>query len=839
MAQKNKKEQEKFKRPFATLLILAVWCFGLLPLFTVLYLRYVKTNDDNLPSVTRLENHKSILATSIYADDGITEIGKFWSVNRQMLDYNEISPNVVSALISTEDERFFEHSGIDMKAVIRAVAFMGKAGGASTLSQQLAKLIFTIKNREELHEDEEDKDMTKKEEHVEDMNPLERRLFEKVKENIIALRLERNYTKNEIITMYLNQFDFLYNAVGISSAARVYFNKKAKDLSPDEAATLVGMCKNPVIFNPYRFSTRDYAGIIAAQKGISSDKVSPELIKKYRKRDSMKVINRRNTVLTKWYENSHKNNPALTVKLTKEQYDSLKKQPIVTDYQAVDFKSGTAPYYREHLRKEVTQMLGQKSPNGEYKYHKKNGKPYNIYNDGLKIYTSLNIKLQKYAKAAVIKHLKNNLQKPFNKGNRRNRHFPFANNVSKDVIAGIMRRTRHRSERYRNMKRDGISEAKILASFDKPTSMNVFSWHGTIDTVMTPNDSILYYKNFLQAGLVSIEPQTGLIKAWVGGPNINYFKYDHVSQGKRQIGSTIKPFIYAAGMQFGAITPCATTPNIPYCVDVPNGPNGMKQWCPRNAGEKMDGKPTSYTRGLAQSMNNITVSVMSRMGGVAGPQAVAKMLRNLNIDLSPQDIVPAMCLGVMDMSLLELTSAQCAFANQGIYNAPSSILRIEDRYGNIIYENQHVSREAMSSDLAYATLKMMRQVVLSGTGASLRGTWRGDWGGITEPTAGKTGTTQNNSDGWWMGLTPDLVTGVWVGAEDMTVHFRSMTWGQGARMALPIYGYMMQKVYKDPAIHLSTEEFKVPYGFNHSIYNCTPEKGNKKNGEGSLNGLGI
>lgn len=357
--------------------------------------------------------------------------------------------------------------------------------------------------------------------------------------------------------------------------------------------------------------------------------------------------------------------------------------------------------------------------------------------------------------------------------------------------------------------------------------MRVFSWDGPIDTVMTPNDSILYYKNFLQAGLVSIEPQTGLVKAWVGGPNINYFKYDHVAQGKRQIGSTIKPFIYAAGMQFGVITPCATTPDIPYCVDVPDGANGLKQWCPRNAGEEMNGEPITFTRGLAKSMNNITVAVMARMGGAAGPQAVAKILRNLNINLDKRDIVPAMCLGVMDMSLLELTSAECAFVNAGIYNAPSSILRIEDRNGNIIYDNQHVSREAMSADLAYATLKMMRQVVLAGTGASLRG--GKDWGGVTVPTAGKTGTTQNNSDGWWMGLTPDLVTGVWVGAEDMTVHFRTMHWGQGARMALPIYGYMMQKVYKDPKIHISRKEFKAPYGFSNSIYNCSP-KDNKDDG---------
>lgn len=621
--------------------------------------------------------------------------------------------------------------------------------------------------------------------------------------------------------MYLNQFDFLYNAVGISSASRVYFNKDAEDLNPEEAAMLVGMCKNPGLYNPYRFSVFDYRSSIAKQKGISKEDVLQEDIDLDRQTDSLRAVNRRNVVLNKWYENSKKNNPSLTSVISKEELDSLKALPIVTDYQRVDFKEGIAPYYRESLRKEITEILREKLPDGEYKYKKPNGKPYNIYEDGLKIYTSLNINLQQYAEDAVRKHLKNNLQEPFDKNNRSSKKFPFASNIPDATVELLMNSARKRSDRYINMRAEGMSSDEIIETFDIPTPMKIFSWDGEIDTLMTPNDSIRYYKNIMRAGMISIEPQTGFIKAWVGGPDIKHFSYDHVGKAKRQVGSTIKPFIYSAGMQFGVITPCETTPNIPYCVDVQVGAGAedMKQWCPKNAGVSMGGEPTTFSTGLASSMNNITVAVMARMGGVAGPNATAKLMRDLGIFIRDEDIVPAMCLGVMDLSLLEIVGAQSAFVNKGVYNKPSSIIQIEDRHGNIIYEHEPESREAMSEELAYTTLKMMERVVLSGTGASLRGTWR-DWGGITYPTAGKTGTTQNNSDGWFMALTPDLVTGVWAGAEDMAVRFRSMTWGQGARLALPIYGYYMQQAYKDPKIHISTKGFEVPYGYANSIFNC-------------------
>lgn len=836
MAGRKQKEKIKFKKWSSTVLVLLMWIVGFTPLFAVLYLRYVQTEEETLPSSSMLENQEEMLATTVFADDGVTELGKYWKVNRTSVNYNEISPHAVSALIATEDERFEEHPGIDAKALARAIINMGEAGGASTITQQLAKLIFTLKEREEEREARiNDSGPTAEQVRKEKMSSLERRVYEKVKENIIALRLEQRYTKHEILTMYLNQFDFLYNAVGISSASRVYFNKDAIDLQPEEAAMLVGMCKNPGLYNPLAFQVRDYRARLASRQSIEKDQISDEAVAQERREDSIRAVKRRNIVLFKWYENSSKNNPSLTSTITKAEYDSLKQLPIVTNYQPVDHKEGMAPYFRESLRNEVQNIMAEKTPDGAYKYQKPDGGPYSIYEDGLKIYTSINPNIQKHAEYALKHHLKKNLQEPFTKNNQRSDQFPFARNIDPSTVELLMNSARKRTRRYRRAKQNGLSDEEVEDMFERPVPMKVFSWDGEIDTVMTPNDSIRYYKNFIRGGLLSIEPQTGFIKAWVGGPNIDHFAYDHVAQGKRQVGSTIKPFIYSAGMRFGVITPCQTTPNIPYCVDsrIGAGEEDMEQWCPSNAGADMDGEPVKFRTGLEQSMNNITVAVMSKMGGVAGPRAVAKLMRDLNIELREADIVPAMCLGVMDLSLLDMVSAQAAFVNRGIYTKPTAIMRIEDRNGNIVYEHIPQAKEAMSEELAYATLEMMRGVVLRGTGASLRGTWRGDWGGIKQPTAGKTGTTQNNSDGWFMGLTPDLVTGVWVGAEDMAVRFNTMKWGQGARMALPVYGYMMQKVYKDPNIHISTEEFEPPFGWENSLYNCDNNEGNN---EGDGNG---
>jgi penicillin-binding protein 1A len=840
---KEKKEKKKFGRKTTILLILLIWLIGLSPMFGVLYLRYVSTDDSNLPSAAILENQEELLATTVYADDGSTELGKYWKVNRTSVQYNEISPFVISALISTEDERFKEHAGIDAKAVARAIKSMGGAGGASTITQQLAKLIFTLQEREEkkLARLENGGDaLTKEEKNTRKMGVLEKRLYEKVKENVIALRLEKRYTKEEILTMYLNQFDFISNAVGIATAARVYYNKSANDLAPEEAAMLVGMCKNPSLYNPYTFKVKNYRSILASRKDIAAEEVTTEQIKEARAKDSTRAANRRNTVLYKWYENSEKDNKQLLYKLSKKEYDSLKMLPILTNYQRVDHKSGLAPYFRESLRSEVTKILGSQDEDGNYIYTKENGRPYYLYEDGLKIYTTLSVDIQKHAENALKKHLSKNLQKPFDKNNRRMKNFPFDNRIDEETVDLLMNSAIKRSDRYRNLKNNGLSEAEIMKTFEKPSEMRIFSWEGEIDTVLTPLDSIRYYKNIMRAGLVSIEPQTGFIKAWVGGPDINHFGYDHVRQGKRQVGSTIKPFIYSAGMRFGVITECETTPNIEYCVDVQTGPRptDMTSWCPKNAGVEMDGKPTPFGKGLASSMNNLTVAVMARMGGTAGPRAVAKLMRDLNIEIREEDVVPAMCLGVMDLSLLELTSAQAAFVNKGIYTKPTTIMRIEDRNGNVIYESFPDAKEVMSEELAYATLNLMKRVVYQGTGASLRGTWR-EWGGITHPTAGKTGTTQNNSDGWFMALTPDLVTGVWVGAEDMAIRFRSMQWGQGARMALPIYGYMMQEVYKDANIQISTKDFEVPIGYENSVYNCKENPNNDNQNLQEQGGFGI
>ena len=817
-----KGESDKLNKKSSNIIIIGVWFIGLLPLFGVLYLRYLKTESENLPSVAMLENQEEMLATTIFAGDGETELGKYWRVNRTSVHYNEISSNITSALISTEDERYQEHSGIDAKAVGRALANMGRAGGASTISQQLAKLLFTLKERDDKRNAQLDGgEETEEEKMMRGMGKYEKRIYEKVKENIIALRLENRYTKREIITMYLNQFDFLYNAVGIASASKVYYNKEPKDLLAEEAAMLVGMCINPGLYNPYGFKVKNYRRRIALEKGISLDDVSLDEIKERKESDSLRAVDRRNTVLYKWYENSEKDNPALTAKLTREQYDSLKKIPLYTDYQTVDHKEGLAPYFRESLRNEIRTLLLEKNPDGSFKYTKSNGKPYDIYEDGLKIYTTIDPKMQKYAEYAVAKHLGETLQNHFSKNNAKTKNYPFDNRINEEKVNQLINSAIKRSERYKRGIQAGRSDSDVRSEFNEPIEMKVFSWKGEIDTVLTPMDSIRYYKNFLHAGLISIEPQTGFIKAWVGGADIHHFGYDHVKQGKRQVGSTIKPFIYSAGMRFGVVTSCETTPNIEYCVDVQNGSTSsdMKSWCPQNAGVKMNGEPISFRKGLAQSMNNITVAVMARMGGTAGPSAVAKLMRDLNIEIRDEDVVPAMCLGVMDLSLWEIVGAQCAFVNKGIYNKPTALLRIEDRNGNLIYEAIPQSKEVMSEELAYATVDIMKDVINGGTGGSLRAAWR-PWGGITQPMAGKTGTTQNNSDGWFMALTPDLVTGVWVGAEDMAVRFRSMEWGQGARMALPIYGYLMQKVYADKTIKISQGDFEVPLGYASSPFNC-------------------
>ncbi len=793
--------------------LIALWCGGLLPLVVIACLLMFQSEDD-LPSLEMLDNPPELLASVVYADDGETELGRYWKINRSSVEYKDISPFVTDALISTEDERFHDHAGVDFHAIGRAAASAGTAGGASTITQQLAKMLFTLQMREQ-----EELARAKGEKTGEAASKVGifSRLGEKARENIIAARLEKRYTKEEIITMYLNQFDFLHNAVGISNAARVYFNKSARDLSKDEAAMLVGMCNNPNLFNPYSFQTRDYREILAERKKVPAKEITAAEISKARTKDSLRAVNRRNLVLRQWLKNSESGNEALRTKITEQEYEQLKNKQLVTDYQNVDHGHGLATYFRESVRAEVTDLLNTKLSDGSLKYKRKDGKAWDIYSDGLRIYTTVNADMQQYAEEAVERHLKENLQPAFNKNNRGLKNFPFSNSLTNDEVARIMYTSMKRSNRYKAMTAQGFSASEIEASFKKKIPMTIFSWKGERDTVMSPYDSMRYYKSYLQAGLMSIEPQTGFIKAWVGGTDIDHFAFDHVRQGKRQVGSTIKPFVYATAFSMNVVQPCTMIPNIRHCVDLYDGngnPNG--QWCPDGDGNA-NGEMLSVQQGLQSSNNHVITAVLSKMGS-AGPIAIAKTLENMNIKLNPTDIAPAMILGSMDLSLYELIGAQATFVNNGIFNKPTSILRIEDRNGNIIYETKPVIREALNESVAYSVLKMMETVVTGGTGAGLRS--GNSWGGIRYPTAGKTGTTQNNSDGWFVGLTPELATGVWVGAEDRGVHFKSTSQGQGARTALPIYGYYMQKVYKDKQIGLSTREFQKPKNFDDNLLNC-------------------
>lgn len=817
----KKAEKIEFSRKWKRFFYLLIWLGAFSPVFAIALL-IMSQSEDDLPSIEVLENPPELLASVVLADDGKSELGRYWKVNRSNVEYKDISPFVIDALISTEDERFHEHSGIDLRAIMRAAANMGSAGGASTITQQLAKLLFTLQEREKIAElRAQGKPVPPPPSGK--IGRLMKRLDEKAKENIIALRLEERYTKEEIITMYLNQFDFLYNAVGIKNAARVYFNKTPAELSKGEAAMLVGMVKNPTLFNPYTYQIRNYRSKIATWENKPESEVTDKEIKERRAADSLRAHSRRNQSLYQWLKNSEKGNPGLTSKITREEFDKIKNENLATDYQVVDHKEGLAPYFRESLRAELTNMFSEKNEDGSYKLHKADGSPYNLYSDGLRIYTTINVDLQEYAEAALKRHLKEDLQPQFTKNNRRNRSFPFTNDINKETVELLMNSGRKQSERYRKMKEAGISNEKILKSFDEPTQMSVFSWNGDIDTVMTPNDSIRYYKNMLHAGLISIEPSTGFVKAWVGGADFRHFAFDHVKLGKRQVGSTIKPFVYSTAMLMGKVKPCTKfVEGTSYCVDVydENGQQA-KQWCPEG---DVPNNPT-VANGLALSNNPITVAVMSQMGGYSGPKTISKLLKGLDIDLRPEDEVPSMCLGVMDLSLFQMVGAQAMFVNQGIFVRPSTVLRIEDRNGNVIYSTEPYVKEVLSSNVAYETLKMMKNVIDRGTGGSLRGTYR-KWGGFTMPMAGKTGTTQNNSDGWFMGLTPDLVTGVWVGAEDRAVRFRSMEWGQGARMALPIYGYYMQKAYANKKLNLSTEDFPQPAGYDPMQFSCDGDQQN-------------
>ena len=684
-----------------------------------------------LPSFEELENPKSNLASEIYSEDGKL-IGKYYIQNRTNITYDQISPYVIQALIATEDARFFSHSGIDLKSLGRVFVktLLGgnqSSGGGSTITQQLAKMLFHDKPASKLD-----------------------RVFQKLKEWVIAAQLERFYTKEEIITMYLNRFDFINNAVGIKSAARIYFNTTPDSLSITQSAMLVGMCKNPSLFNPVKRAEE--------------------------------TRQRRNVVLSQMTK--FKNPATGKPYLDKEAYNTLKVKELELKFTKEDHKEGLATYFREFMRGELIKWCAE---------HKKaDGTPYNLYKDGLRIYTTIDSRMQKYAEEAVSEHL-SQLQDEFFNHWKGKKEAPFYRLTEKE-IEQLMLQAVKRSDRYKALKAEGFSHEEIMQVFKKKIEMTVFTWKGEKDTLMSPWDSIRYAKHFLQTGFMAMNPHNGHVKAWVGGINYKHFQYDHVKQGKRQVGSTFKPFVYALAMQ-EMWSPCYEVPNVPVSFELPTG----QVWTPKNSDAEYGGM-MSLKKGLAGSVNTITAYIMKQFG----PQAVVDLVRKMGVT-SPIDAVPSICLGTADLSVYEIVGANATFANKGVWNEPIYITRIEDKNGNIIEEFIPRTQEAMSEEAAYLTLNLMQGVVEHGTGVRLRYRYK-----LNTPIAGKTGTTQNNSDGWFIGLTPDLVAGVWVGCEDRSAHFRTTTLGQGATMALPIWALFMQKVYNDNSIDISKGDFERP-----------------------------
>jgi len=656
-----------------------------------------------MPSFEQLENPETNLATEVFSSDGET-LGKYYNENRTPIKYEELPSNLINALVATEDVRYYNHSGIDAKGTLRAIAYLGSNGGASTISQQLAKQLFTGVRSRNIFE----------------------AVTQKVKEWVIAVRLERSYTKQEILAMYFNIYDFNNNAVGIRSASRIYFGgKDPQKLKVEEAAVLVGMFKNSSLYNPRR---------------------NPE-----------GVTNRRNVVLKQMERAEF---------ITEKEKDSLQALPLEIDYRPESHQSGLATYFRMYLR-DFLKDWAKENPQA-------NDETYNIYRDGLKVYTSIDSRMQTYAEEAVEEHMRN-LQREFNKQNEKNKTAPFRKISSKEEER-IVERAMKNSVRWWEMKDKGISEEKIRASFDKKTPMSVFAWNEKKekDTIMTPRDSILYYKSFLNTGMMSMEPQTGEVKAWVGGIDLRHFKYEHVKQARRQVGSTFKPFVYATAIDQLHLSPCYELPNTLHTI--PAGKHGVtKDWTPKNSGGKYGGM-VSLKYALANSLNTIT----SRLIDKIGPEPVIDLLDKLGINTEKIDPVAAIALGSVDLSVFEMVSAYSTFANKGVYVKPVIVTRIEDKNGTVLYQHVPESRDVMSEEAAYVTINLMEGVTQGGSGTRLKTTWSppyykdlvtGHPYAFKNPIAGKTGTTQNQSDGWFMGIVPNLTTGVWVGGEDRSVHF--------------------------------------------------------------------
>ena len=711
-----------------------------------------------LPTFEELENPEKNLATEVISSDGVT-LGKYAFKNRTPVGFKDLPDNLVNALIATEDERFYEHSGIDFRGLARAVVKLGKGGGASTITQQLAKNLFNKGGS----------------------SSTVKRLTQKVKEWIVATKLERQYTKNEIVAMYLNTQGFLFNAIGIRSASRIYFGKEPKYLDIQESAILVAMLKNPRQFNPNR----------EISKG--------------------KSLIRRNVVFAQMAKNEF---------ITQQEKDSLQQLPLKINFTPESHNDGLATYFREYLR-DYLKKWTKNNP-------KPNGELYNINRDGLKIFVTLDSRMQQYAQEAVQEHM-SNLQNYFFKEQKNNESAPFYD-LEEEQVTSIYTRARKRSERYRKMKKNGYSEKQIDSAFDAKTDMRVFSWNAQreVDTILSPNDSIQYYKTILRSGLLSIEPQTGHIKAWVGGINHKYFKYDHVEQGKRQVGSTFKPFVYATAINQLRLSPCEKFSNTPYTI--PKGRFGIpKAWTPKNSGEKYGGE-ISLKEALAKSVNVIS----ARLIDMVTPANVARLAKSAGIE-SRIPKSPSIALGSVELSLMEMTGAYATFANKGMRVEPNMLLRIEDKNGTVLADFTPKTNEVLSEESAYVVLELLKGVTTAGSGVRLRTSAHyykdiitGFPYEFTNPIAGKTGTTQNQTDGWFMGVVPNLATGVWTGGEDRAVHFENIAEGQGATMSLPTWALFMKKVYADTTLNISQEDFEKPEYVGIDT-NCGKEPVNKEN----------
>ena len=697
-----------------------------------------------MPDLQQLENPKTNLATQIITSDNII-IGKYYfKDNRTPISFEELPQNLIDALIATEDERFYSHSGVDWKSTLRAIYYMGERGGASTITQQLARQLFVgVRSR----------------------NILEA-IIQKIKEWVLSFELESRYTKNEIIAMYLNIYDFGYNADGIKSAAKIYFDKSPINLKLDESAVLVGMLKNSSLYNPIR---------------------RPE-----------KVRNRRNVVFNQMLRNDY---------INKIEYDSLKSLDLKINYTPESHREGLATYFRAYLQDFMKKWI-KNNP-------KEDGSLYNIYRDGLKIYTTIDSRLQNIAETSMKEHMKN-LQDEF-----------FAQNDTVDVnvspfvdlrqgqIDTLLMNSAKRSDRWKNFKNIGLDENEILASFEKKTSMRVFSYNGEIDTIMTPMDSIRYYKKFLRASMMSMDPNSGHVKVWVGGFDYKHFQYDQVFQGRRQIGSTFKPFLYATAIDQLRLSPCDLLPDALYCIE-PFKHGNVESWCPKNSGDRY-GRTRTLKNALANSINTISARLMDRVG----PRPVIDLAKKMGIK-SRLPRVPSIALGTPDISLFEMVGAYSTFANKGIYIKPIIITRIEDKNGTILFEVIPETTDVLSEESAYVTINLLKGVTEEGSGMRLRhegaevsnlvfqNVVTGYPYKFENPIAGKTGTTQNQSDGWFLGMVPNLVTGVWVGGEDRSIHFKDIAYGQGATMALPIWALFMKSVYDNEDLLISKEDFESP-----------------------------